>query len=477
MEHPALQGAGILHAHHGDGQHRLEDARRREGIGGADLAPVVDHGIGALGAVDAEARQHRLRIGEDVIADPGDRQIGDDLVALVEPVEAAADLGRDQDVVMAEHHALRPPRRAGGVEDDAEIGALPGFHLALERGRGLRVLQRLGAGLDHRLDGVELAVIVVAQAPGLVIEHVPEMRQALSDRKQLVDLLLVLHDGEDDLRMVEDIGHLLRDAVGIDRDGNGAEPLGGAHRPVELRPVVADDRDLLAAPQPEILQSLGEIADMLRDFGPVPGLPDAEVLVTIGDARGALAGVAQQQFRKGVRLTGGADRHDCVLPVESPSIAATSVRAVAGLVLMQALQAARIFARRRLTDNSPFDHYCPAEVRPSMNRIDQTFGIPLFYRLSGGSIAKALPRARRRSAEKSPQPGSCGRRSIVAERSVAVMAAIAMRGRGGGHSRGRGGSGPAAAGAPCCAGSPTSGARACGGHIPPAGGRASAPRE
>lgn len=263
-----------------------------------------------------------------MVADPGNRQIGDDLVALVEPVEAAADLGGDQDVVVGKHHALGPAGRARGVEDDAEIGATAPLHLALQRRRHLRILQRLGTCLHHRLDGVELAVIVVAQAARLVIEHVPEMGQSLGDGEDLVDLLLVLHHGEDGLGMVEDIGHLLGDAVGIDRHGDGAEPLCRAHRPVQARAVIADDGDLLAAFQAKILQAFGKAADMLGDLGPVPGLPDAEVLVTIGDAPGALAGIAQQQFRKGVRLTGGAARHDCVLPVEPPSIAATSMRAV-----------------------------------------------------------------------------------------------------------------------------------------------------
>jgi hypothetical protein len=35
---------------------------------------------------------------------------------------------------------------------------------------------------------------------------------------------------------------------------------------------------------------------------------------------------------------------------------------VSGLVLMPDLQAAIILARTRLTDNSPFGDYCPAEV-------------------------------------------------------------------------------------------------------------------
>ena len=52
----ALLGLGdILHADHHRGQQVLEDARRREEVGGADLTQIVQHGVTALGTVDAEA--------------------------------------------------------------------------------------------------------------------------------------------------------------------------------------------------------------------------------------------------------------------------------------------------------------------------------------------------------------------------------------------------------------------------------------
>ncbi len=87
MEHAALERARILHAHHRQRQQVLVDARRREGIGRADLAAVLDHGLRAFRAIHAEARDIGLRIGEDMIADPGERQIGDDLFVLGQLVE------------------------------------------------------------------------------------------------------------------------------------------------------------------------------------------------------------------------------------------------------------------------------------------------------------------------------------------------------------------------------------------------------
>ena len=55
-----------------------------------------------------------------------------------------------------------------------------------------------------------------------------------------------------DLGMVEHIGHLVGDRVGIDRHRNGAERLRRAHRPIEPRPVGADDGDLVAALEAEL---------------------------------------------------------------------------------------------------------------------------------------------------------------------------------------------------------------------------------
>jgi hypothetical protein len=83
----AIDRAGVLHADVHPRQKRLEHPRRREVIGGADLAEVARRRLRALRAGDAEAGDVALRVVEIVIADPGQRQVGERLVAVGQPVE------------------------------------------------------------------------------------------------------------------------------------------------------------------------------------------------------------------------------------------------------------------------------------------------------------------------------------------------------------------------------------------------------
>ena len=109
------------------------------------------------------------------------------------------------------------------------------------------------------------------------------MRSSFGSRSaieiDLVDLLLVLDDGELHLGVLEHVGHLVGHRVLIDGDGNAAEALHGGKGRVEARAVVADDGDRVAALEPELAQADGEGADLVAQLRPGPGLPDAEVLV------------------------------------------------------------------------------------------------------------------------------------------------------------------------------------------------------
>src|SRR5215831_4704132 len=102
--------------------------------------------------------------------------------------------------------------------------------------------------------------------------------------------------------MIEDVGHLLGDGIGIDRYRNGAQRLRGAHRPVEARPVGADDRGLVAPLETELLQTERKRAHLLEHLRPGPHLPDPEVLVPIGRAARIKASVADQEL--GERVCG-----------------------------------------------------------------------------------------------------------------------------------------------------------------------------
>ena len=143
----------------------------REEVGGADLAPVLDDGLRALGAAHAHGGGVGLAVGEDVIADPGHRQVGEQDVVGVEAVELVAVLRRDDDVLVREHHALGPAGGAGGVEHDADVAALALGDLveppALGAGVGLHLL---AAELLDVLEGVQVGRIVVGEAALLVVD-------------------------------------------------------------------------------------------------------------------------------------------------------------------------------------------------------------------------------------------------------------------------------------------------------------------
>src|SRR4029450_2414180 len=158
--------------------------------------------------------------------------------------------------------------------------------------------------LLHVGERLEPLVVVVAQPPRLVVDDEREPGQPVDDRKQLIDLLLVLDHGDRHLHVIEDVGHLLRDRVGVDRHRHCAERLRGAHGPVEARSVGADDRHLVVALEAELRETDRKRAHLVEHLRPGPYLPDAEVLVSIGRAPRIEAGVAHQELGERIRASG-----------------------------------------------------------------------------------------------------------------------------------------------------------------------------
>ena len=122
-EQLALQPAGVLHADGDAGEQPLEDARRREIEGRPDLAQVLRHRLGAFRAVHAEAGDIALRVVEIVVADPGERQVGEHAVALAEIVERRRVARGADGSPRLQHHALGAAGGAGRVEHDADFVA------------------------------------------------------------------------------------------------------------------------------------------------------------------------------------------------------------------------------------------------------------------------------------------------------------------------------------------------------------------
>ena len=84
---------------------------------------------------------------------------------------------------------------------------------------------RVVVGAAHSLDAVEAVqkVLRVVTQPARVVEDdVREIAAALPDLQQLVDLLLVLDDGEMHVRVVQHVDHLLGHGVLVERDRHAA---------------------------------------------------------------------------------------------------------------------------------------------------------------------------------------------------------------------------------------------------------------
>ena len=154
-------------------------------------------------------------------------------------------------------------------------------------------------------------------------DHRLEQRTALLHQEELVDLLLVFGHGVAHLGVVENERHLLGDRILVDRHRHSAQRLGRRDRPIEPRPVIADDRELVAAAEPHRGKSAGERLDLGGDLGPAPALPDAVILLAVRRTIGPEPRMLEQKLWERVQRDGplggrtvtnrrgDAERHRC----------------------------------------------------------------------------------------------------------------------------------------------------------------------
>src|SRR2546426_15877 len=91
-------------------------------------------------------------------------------------------------------------------------------------------------------------------------------------------LLLVFDHRIGDLGVVEHVDEFRSRCVLVQRYRHPAQRLRGGDRPIQPRPIVADDREMHAATESLRGEAAGERAHFGGDLCPGPCLPDAEVL-------------------------------------------------------------------------------------------------------------------------------------------------------------------------------------------------------
>ena len=164
-------------------------ARGTEKQSRADLAQVLHYGRAALRAVDREASGDGHAEREEEIPHPGHRQIGQHTLTM-HPLERDDFLGRDHEVAVSQHHALRPARRTGGVADHCQVLVRPLGDLIFDIARV--TLEKRAATLLHGAVTQQIVDPVVPHPAWVLIDHALQLRAVRFDIDQLVGLLLVL---------------------------------------------------------------------------------------------------------------------------------------------------------------------------------------------------------------------------------------------------------------------------------------------
>ena len=172
----------------------------------------------------------------------------------------------------------------------------------------VRVLGRIFASQRFQLlVRQQHGIGVVAQTARVVEDDMLKRRTLLAHLDHLVDLFLVLDDRNADLRILQHVDHFLRDGVLIERNRNRTERLRGHHGHVQTRAILADNGHVHAGLDAKRCETLRDVTDMLRHFGPGQGLPDPQVFLSYRGPRPTNVGMREQQRRKGVRRR----RHLC----------------------------------------------------------------------------------------------------------------------------------------------------------------------
>ena len=229
--------------------HRRERVRHAHRLGAEGERRAVE-GSGLVGETPEAVRQ---------------RQEEEDDVAVVLEPALDAHCGGDE-VLVRQHAALRRARRAGRVDQRAEVafGDLGGGCF----GR-IGMLVAVGPAF-----GFELGQLVEAH-------DLAQRRQPVSHRRQLGQLLVVLGEGKPRLGVLEDVRALLGRARRVEAHHDGPDR---HRRPVEQHPLEAgagEYRDGVAAAHPAGEQSVGEDLDPLRRLRPGHGPPAVRRLLEV----------------------------------------------------------------------------------------------------------------------------------------------------------------------------------------------------
>ena len=206
-----------------------------------------------------------------------------------------------QHAAARQHRQLGIGRGARGGAEDRDILAACRIDQPVVETRFAR-----GAVAPHRRELLGLqqsGIVVFPHAARIGIDDVLEVRRAIGQRQQLVDLLLVFGEHQFGVAIAEKVRRFLVQHVAVKAEAHGADGVRCDFGSDPVRPVVADDADDVAAPETEFDHAEREIMHARLVVVPGEDAPQPEVLFAQRDLAAVLPRIEAQQFWKSICLS------------------------------------------------------------------------------------------------------------------------------------------------------------------------------
>jgi hypothetical protein len=142
---------------------------------------------------------------------------------------------------------------------------------------------------------------IMAHPLGVMVDYILDFGQPVPHLQDFIHLLLIFGQDHPGVGMVDDVLDFGGDGILVKGDRHTPERLSGHQRPVQLRAIVTDDGQLIAALKTERGEPERKVLDLLQVLRPTVGLPDPVGFLSDGGLVVAIPlCVRYQQFRESV---------------------------------------------------------------------------------------------------------------------------------------------------------------------------------
>ena len=286
-----LEPTGVTHFYLDGRQHFFPHTRHADEQGRLYFQQVSHQRIPTTPKVHAVCHRERKRRRQRALEYVTERQVRQQIIVGRSCEGLAPRPSRRKQVGVGEHCAFRWAGRARGVDDNRHSIHVERINLRPEcADRTIRT------GFQQRIERDHVAGCERIVCPSRFDNHdVPELRQSITHLQQLVELFLVVDDGECATGVIENVFNFGRGTCSVHSHNDGPDALGTNVAPQPFRTVVPEDGNTVTTRHSQRTKRESHARRAIRVFAPGVLTPPTEVLVAERYRVGFGDGIAPQQ--------------------------------------------------------------------------------------------------------------------------------------------------------------------------------------